>query len=134
VKGKTIAWVPVGLGTPLTEEWTRRIKMGAEALGMKFVLRDSNWDPRREAEAVQSLINERPDVMVVHNFDVQLLAKLIQQASSRASTWSRSTWSPTTSRTRSSAPISSRSAGASPRTLPTHAAAASRPEDRHRPG
>src|SRR5437016_14640512 len=80
VKGKTIAWVPVGLGTPLTEEWTRRIKMGAETLGMKFVLRDSNWDPRREAEAVQSLINERPDVMVVHNFDVQLLAKLIQQA------------------------------------------------------
>ena len=80
VKGKTIAWVPVGLGTPLTEEWTRRIKIGAEALGMKFVLRDSNWDPRREAEAVQSLINEHPDVLVVHNFDVQLLAKLIQQA------------------------------------------------------
>jgi ribose transport system substrate-binding protein len=80
VKGKTIAWVPVGLGTPLTEEWTRRIKMGAEALGMKFVLRDSNWDPRREAEAVQSLINEHPDVLVVHNFDVQLLAKLIQRA------------------------------------------------------
>ena len=80
VKGKTIAWVPVGLGTPLTEEWTRRIKTGAEWLGMKFVLRDANWDPRREAEAVQSLINEHPDVLVVHNFDVQLLAKLIQQA------------------------------------------------------
>src|SRR5438876_8970086 len=80
VAGKTIAWVPVGLGTPLTEEWTRRIKTGAEWLGMKFVLRDANWDPRREAEAVQSLINEHPDVLVVHNFDVQLLAKLIQQA------------------------------------------------------
>lgn len=80
VKQKTIAWVPAGLGTPLTQTWTDRIRRGAEALGMKFVLRDANWDPRRQAEAVQALVNERPDVLVVHNFDVQLLAKLIQQA------------------------------------------------------
>jgi len=82
-EGKTIAWVPVGLGTPLTEEWTWRIKRGAEALGMKFVIRDADWDPRREAQAVESLINEKPDVLVVHNFDVQLLAKLIQEAERR---------------------------------------------------
>ena len=80
VAGKTIAWVPVGLGTPLTETWTERIRRGAESLGMKFTMRDPNWDPRRQAEAVQTLVNERPDVLVVHNFDVQLLAKLIQQA------------------------------------------------------
>ena len=80
VAGKTIAWVPVGLGTPLTETWTEKIRRGAESLGMKFILRDANWDPRRQAEAVQTLVNEHPDVLVVHNFDVQLLAKLIQQA------------------------------------------------------
>ena len=83
VEGKTIAWVPVGLGTPLTEEWTWRIRRGAEALGMKFVMRDPDWDPRRQAQAVESLVNERPDVLVVHNFDVQLLAKLIQEAERR---------------------------------------------------
>ena len=83
VENKTIAWVPVGLGTPLTEEWTWHIKRGAEALGMKFVMRDPDWDPRRQAQAVESLINERPDVLVVHNFDVQLLAKLIQEAERR---------------------------------------------------
>jgi ribose transport system substrate-binding protein len=33
-----------------------------------------------QAEAVQSLINDKPAVLVVHNFDVQILAKLIQQA------------------------------------------------------
>jgi ribose transport system substrate-binding protein len=80
VAGKTLAWVPVGLGTPLTETWTEKMRRGAESLGMKFVMRDSNWDPRRQAEAVQTLVNEKPDVLVVHNFDVQLLAKLIQDA------------------------------------------------------
>lgn len=83
VRGKTLAWVPVGLGTPLTEEWTRQMRLGAEALGMKFLVRDPNWDTRREAEAVQSLIDQKPDVLVLHNFDVQLLAKLIQQAEER---------------------------------------------------
>lgn len=80
LKGKTAAFVPVGLGTPLTEEWARQMKRGFEAAGMKFVVRDPNWDTARQAEAVQSLINEKPDVLVVHNFDVQVLAKLIQQA------------------------------------------------------
>ncbi len=83
VAGKTLAWVPAGLGTPLTEEWTWHMRKGAEALGMKFVVRDSDWDPRRQAQAVESLVNEHPDVLVVHNFDVQLLAKLIQEAEKR---------------------------------------------------
>lgn len=80
LEGKTAAWVPVGLGTPLTEEWTRQMRQGFEAAGMEFIVRDPNWDTARQAEAVQSLINEDPDVLVVHNFDVQLLARLIQQA------------------------------------------------------
>ena len=77
---KTVAFVPVGLGTPLTEEWARQMKRGFEAAGMEFVVRDPNWDTAKQAEAVQSLINEKPAAIVVHNLDVQVLAKLIQQA------------------------------------------------------
>ncbi|HEY0451189.1 sugar ABC transporter substrate-binding protein [Actinophytocola sp.] len=80
LEGKTAAFVPVGMGTPLMEEWNRQLKRGFEAVGMKYVIRDPNWDTGRQAEAVQSLINEKPAVLVVHNFDVQVLAKLIQQA------------------------------------------------------
>lgn len=80
LKGKTAAFVPVGMGTPLMEEWSRQMKRGFTAAGMKFVLRDPNWDTAKQAEAVQSLINDKPAVLVVHNFDVQILAKLIQQA------------------------------------------------------
>ncbi|WP_051791635.1 sugar ABC transporter substrate-binding protein [Amycolatopsis jejuensis] len=80
MKGKTAAFVPVGMGTPLTEEWNRQLARGFKAAGMNYVLRDPNWDTAKQAEAVQSLINEKPAVLVVHNFDVQILAKLIQQA------------------------------------------------------
>lgn len=78
--GKTIAWVPVGTGVPLTDEWTHVIKERSEGLGMKFVLRDPNWDSQRESQMVNSLIAQHPDVMVVHNPDVQLLANSIKQA------------------------------------------------------
>lgn len=80
LKGKTAAFVPVGMGTPLMEEWNRQMKRGFEAAGMRYVIRDPNWDTAKQAEAVQSLINDKPAVLVVHNFDVQILAKLIQQA------------------------------------------------------
>lgn len=80
LKGKTAAFVPVGMGTPLMEEWNRQMKRGFEAAGMRYVIRDPNWDTAKQAEAVQSLINDKPAVLVVHNFDVQVLAKLIQQA------------------------------------------------------
>lgn len=80
LEGKTVAFVPVGMGTPLTEEWNRQLKKGFEAAGMKYVLRDPNWDTSKQAQAVQSLINEKPALLVVHNFDVQVLAKLIQKA------------------------------------------------------
>ena len=80
VQGKTMAWVPVGLGVPLTDEWTYVMKTRAEALGMKFIVRDPNWDSQNEARAVSSLIAEHPDVLVLHNPDVQLLSSQIEQA------------------------------------------------------
>ncbi|MCF6426492.1 sugar ABC transporter substrate-binding protein, partial [Amycolatopsis tucumanensis] len=68
IEGKTVAFVPVGLGTPLMEEWNRQMESGFKAAGLNYVLRDPNWDTAKQAEAVQSLINEKPAVLVVHNF------------------------------------------------------------------
>lgn len=80
LEGKTVAFVPVGMGTPLTEEWSRQFKRGFTDAGAKYILRDPNWDVAKQADAVTSLINQKPDLMIVHNFDVQLLAKLIEKA------------------------------------------------------
>ena len=44
------------------------------------MIRDPNWNTNAGAQAVTSLITEKPDVIVVHNPDVQTYAKLLQKA------------------------------------------------------
>jgi len=80
LKGKTIAFVPVTLGIPLTAAWKNAMETEAKALGMKFIVRDPNMDPAAMTQAISSLIAEHPDVLVVHNPNVQLLAKLLKKA------------------------------------------------------
>lgn len=80
LEGKTVAWVPVALGNPLTDEWTAVIKQEAEGQGMKFVLRDPNFNATAELQAVSALIGEKPDVLIVHNPNVQILAKELRRA------------------------------------------------------
>ena len=79
-KGKKIAWVPQALGIPLTEGWTSVMKTEAEALGMELIVRDPNWSTAAMTQAVTALIAEKPDVLVVHNPNVQLLARQLKQA------------------------------------------------------
>jgi ribose transport system substrate-binding protein len=78
--GKKIAWVPQFLGGPLTDGWTRVMKTQAEGLGMKFEVRDPNWSTSAMTQAVTAFIAEKPDVLVVHNPNVQLLARQLKQA------------------------------------------------------
>nr|WP_293246888.1 sugar ABC transporter substrate-binding protein [Panacagrimonas sp.] len=80
LKGKVIAWVPVALGMPLTEIWTQVMRAEAEARGMKLEVRDPNWNTTAGLQAVSSLISERPDVLVVHNPNVQLYARELARA------------------------------------------------------
>jgi len=80
LKGKTVAWMPVTLGFPLTDMWTHVMRQEAEQMGMKFVVRDPAWNPNAMVQIVNSLINEKPDVMIVHNLNVQLLAKQLKKA------------------------------------------------------
>jgi ribose transport system substrate-binding protein len=79
-EGKTIAFVPVTMGIDLTEGWASVMKKQADRLGMKFEIRDPQFSADRGAEAITALIAEKPDVIVVHNPDVQSYAKLLKRA------------------------------------------------------
>ena len=79
-KGKTIAFVPVAMGFDLTEGWAAGIRQQTNALGMKFEVRDPNWSTAAGAQAITSLIAEKPSVMVIHNPDVQSYAHLLRKA------------------------------------------------------
>ncbi len=78
--GKTVAFVPVAMNFDLTEGWFAGLKKELEPYGVKFELRDPNWNTNAGAQAVTSLISEKPAVMVIHNPDVQTYAKLLQRA------------------------------------------------------
>src|SRR6516225_3028484 len=78
--GKTVAYVPVAMNFDLTEGWYAGLRKELEPFGVKFEIRDPNWNTNAGAQAVTSLISEKPAVMVIHNPDVQTYAKLLQRA------------------------------------------------------
>jgi ribose transport system substrate-binding protein len=78
--GKTVAYVPVAMGFDLAQGWLEGLKKELEPLGVKILPRDPNWSTSAGAQAITTLIGEKPDVIVVHNPDVQTYAKLLQKA------------------------------------------------------
>ena len=78
--GKTIAFVPVAMNFDLTEGWWAGLKKELKPYGLKFELRDPNWNTNAGAQAVTSLVSEKPAVIILHNPDVQTYAKLAQRA------------------------------------------------------
>jgi ribose transport system substrate-binding protein len=79
-EGKTIAFVPVTMGIDLTEGWAAVLKQQADRLGMKLEIRDPHFSADAGAQAITSLISEKPDVLIVHNPDVQSYARLLKRA------------------------------------------------------
>ena len=78
--GKKVAFVPVAMGFDLTEGWAAGMRDQLEPLGVKFEIRDPSWSTDAGAQAITSLISEKPDVIVVHNPDVQSYARLLKKA------------------------------------------------------
>ena len=80
LEGKTVAYVPVAMSFDLAQGWIAGVKKELDPLGVKVEIRDPNWSTNAGAQAVSTLINEKPDVIIVHNPDVQTYAKLLQKA------------------------------------------------------
>lgn len=78
--GKKVAYVPVAMGFDLTEGWAAGLRAALEPLGVEILIRDPSWNTGAGAQAITSLIAEKPDVMVVHNPDVQSYARLLKKA------------------------------------------------------
>lgn len=80
LKGKTVAFVPCALGAPLPDIWTYNLAKEAKQFGMKLIVRDPAWSPAKMTQAVTALIRQKPDILIVHNLNVQLLASLLKKA------------------------------------------------------
>ena len=80
LKGKKLVFIPVAMGSYLTDGWALTLKSLATDVGMDFSIRDPNYNIDAGAQALTSLISQKPDVIVVHNPDVNSYARLIQKA------------------------------------------------------
>ena len=78
--GKTVGYLPVAMNFDLTEGWYAGVKKELEPYGMKVVVRDPNWSTSAGAQALTTLISEKPAAIIVHNPDVQTYARLMQRA------------------------------------------------------
>jgi ABC-type sugar transport system, periplasmic component len=80
LKGKKVVFVPLSMGFDLTEGWAAQMRKQADRLGYDFEIRDPAWSTDAGTKAIQSLISEKPDLMVIHNPDIQSYARLLKQA------------------------------------------------------
>lgn len=80
VKGKKVAWVPLTLGNPLVDSWTKAMKQNFDRFGIELIVRDPNFDSSAQLQAVTSVINDKPDVLIVQNANVALLANELKRA------------------------------------------------------
>lgn len=82
IAGKKVIFVPIAMGISLTEGWARRMRQHADIYGYSIDVRDAAFNTGAMSELLAKAISEKPDVLVVHNPTVQLLARQIRQAES----------------------------------------------------
>jgi ribose transport system substrate-binding protein len=82
LQGKKVAYMPVALGLDLTDGWNAMIRKQLAPLGVTFETRDPNWSTDAGAQAITSLISEKPDIMLIQNPDVASYGKLLKRAES----------------------------------------------------
>ncbi|MEY1660535.1 sugar ABC transporter substrate-binding protein [Isoalcanivorax beigongshangi] len=78
--GKTLAFVPTSLGYDLTDGWYNMLRKELGAEGLNITVRDPNWSTATGAQALVSLIAQKPDVLMVQNPDVQSYSRLLKRA------------------------------------------------------
>jgi ribose transport system substrate-binding protein len=80
LKGKKVLFVPLAMGFDLIEGWAAIMRRRAKDLGYTFEIRDPNWSTDAGTRAITDAIAQKPDLLIVHNPDLQSYAKLEQRA------------------------------------------------------
>jgi ABC-type sugar transport system substrate-binding protein len=72
VKGKTVGMLLTDTNTDLTIIWTKVLKHDLEKFGINLEIRDANWNPETQLQALEAFLAEekKPDVLVIQNFNL----------------------------------------------------------------
>lgn len=80
LKGKKVVFVPIAMGFDITESWAAIWRKQAAELGYNFEIRDPNWSTDAGTKALTAILAEKPDLLIVHNPDIQSYARLLKRA------------------------------------------------------
>ncbi|BCH23629.1 sugar ABC transporter substrate-binding protein [Mesorhizobium sp. L-8-3] len=80
LKGRTVVFVPMSMSFDLPEGWAAVMRKEADRLGYKLDIRDANWSTDTGTRAITQAITEKPDILVVQNFDVASYARTLRRA------------------------------------------------------
>lgn len=80
LKDKKVVFLPLAMSFDLPQVWAEGMQTQADRLGYELSIRDPNWSSDVGAQALTTLISEKPDLMVVHNPDMQVYARLLARA------------------------------------------------------
>lgn len=78
--GKKVVFVPMSMSFDLPEGWAAIMQKEAKRLGYTLDIRDANWSTDTGTRALTQAITEKPDVIVVQNFDVASYARTLKKA------------------------------------------------------
>ena len=78
--GKTVVFVPMSMSFDLPEGWAAVMRKEADRLGYRLDIRDANWSTDTGTRAITQAITEKPDIIVVQNFDVASYARPLRRA------------------------------------------------------
>lgn len=79
-KGKRIGYVPFSMSFDLAQGWLAGMQIQADELGYEIIVRDPNWNTDVGTQAMNQLINEKPDLIVYMNPDLQSYARILKKA------------------------------------------------------
>jgi len=80
LQGKKVAYLPIVMGLDITEAWVSGLRKDAEEFGYELLIRDPNSNVDAGSQALTQLIQEKPDIIVIHPPEMQVYARLIQRA------------------------------------------------------
>lgn len=78
--GKKVIFVPMARGIDLVEAWIPTMQKQAEKYGYTIDVRDPNWSTDAGARVIEGAIGEQPDLLIVHQADIQSYVRLYQRA------------------------------------------------------
>ena len=80
LKGKKVGFVPISMGFDLTQGWMAGMQRQAKELGYEIIVRDPNWSVESGIQAINSLIAEKPDLLIIQNNDARSYNRLVKKA------------------------------------------------------